>query len=280
MAEIVLGVTGSIAAFKAADLCSKLVQSGHGVSVVLTDSAARLVAPATFEYLSGRPVHRALFGAEGEGDISHITLTDKADAVVLAPLTANTIARLASGLADDLLTTLMLAVRSPVLLCPAMNPRMWSHPAVRENIARLQSFGWHLLEPEAGHMACGHVGAGRLVEPPIIQRSLDALLAGESRLPRFRRVLETCSPLDTPPTAALRGEESAWLNRERLRGALETRACTSADGVERRIWRAADIEEARTLAAGSPIAREHTRSSTFELLEAAEVPRSDPSPGS
>jgi phosphopantothenoylcysteine decarboxylase / phosphopantothenate---cysteine ligase len=161
----VLGVTGSIAAYKAADLASRLTQSGFAVETVMTESARQLVTEHTFHAVTGRPVHTKLFDPAEAASVAHIDITDRAALLVIAPATANVIARLAHGLADDVLTTMALAVRCPVIICPAMNHRMWSHPAVAKNLETLRGFGYRLVEPGAGHLACGHEGPGRLAEP-------------------------------------------------------------------------------------------------------------------
>lgn len=160
--ELVVGVTGGIAAYKTASLVSKLVQAGAGVSVVMTDSATKLVAPKTFESLSGRLVATDIFG---ETPHPHIELADTAELLCVAPATANLLAKLATGLADDLLSTLLLSFEGPVVLAPAMNCRMWRKPAVRRNVAQLRDDGLILIEPEEGYLACGDRGPGRMAEP-------------------------------------------------------------------------------------------------------------------
>jgi phosphopantothenoylcysteine decarboxylase / phosphopantothenate---cysteine ligase len=162
--RIVVGVTGSIAAFKVAGWVSNLAKEEARVAVVMTDSACRFVAPLTFAALSGERVHTGLFDQEGAESIAHIQLAREADLVVIAPATANTIARLAHGLADDLLTCTVLATRAKVVVCPAMNSQMYSHPVVQENIEKLKGYGYQILTPESGRMACGTEGPGRLPE--------------------------------------------------------------------------------------------------------------------
>ncbi|MDF1662853.1 MAG: guanylate kinase [Planctomycetota bacterium] len=175
-ATILLGVMGSIAAYKAADLTSKLVQKGHDVHVVMTDAATKLVDPNTFLYLSGNRVHQDMFDENQIGPIEHIALTDRADLIVLAPTTANGLGQLAHGLANNMLMTMLLAANCSVLICPAMNPRMWSHPIVQENVKKLRDFGYRILTPDSGRMACGHTGQGRLAEPPEIVAEIEAML--------------------------------------------------------------------------------------------------------
>jgi len=175
MATILLAVTGSIAAYKAADLASKLHQAGHEVHVVMSEAARELVGPSTFLNLTGNPVFTSLWDAESQ--TRHIQLTDAADLAVLAPATANSLAKLAHGLADEVVSTTLLALRCPLLICPAMNVRMWENPVVQRNLATLRELGHEVLTPGSGHLACGHVGAGRLAEPLEIQAAVEALLA-------------------------------------------------------------------------------------------------------
>ena len=162
--RIVVGVSGSIAAFKVAGWVSALAKEEALVDVVMTEAGARFVSPLTFSSLSGRPVYEDMFSAEAAGGISHISLGREADCILVAPATANTIGRLAHGLADDLLSTTILAARVPVIVCPAMNVQMYEHPATRKNIATLRELGYLVIEPESGLLACGEEGAGRLPE--------------------------------------------------------------------------------------------------------------------
>ncbi|MGG0755269.1 bifunctional phosphopantothenoylcysteine decarboxylase/phosphopantothenate--cysteine ligase CoaBC [Brevibacillus laterosporus] len=163
--EIVLGVSGGIAAYKAAALTSKLTQAGAKVSVVLTANACRFVQPITFEALSHRPVYTDTFTEPVPGVISHIDVADRADLVILAPATANIIGKYANGIADDMLSTMLLATTAPVMVAPAMNVNMYNHPAVQANMQRLLSYGVTMVEPNEGMLACGWVGRGRLAEP-------------------------------------------------------------------------------------------------------------------
>jgi phosphopantothenoylcysteine decarboxylase/phosphopantothenate--cysteine ligase len=184
--EIVLGVCGGIAAYKSAELLRLLIKDGAGVRVVMTRAATAFVAPMTFEALSARPVMTSLFEDAG-GEIRHISWARDADAVVIAPATANIIARMAHGFADDPLTTMILAVNAPVLIAPSMNPRMYQNPVTRENLRSLKGFGFHVMEPESGPVACGDEGAGRLPAPEAICEHVRRLvllrdLAGESFL--------------------------------------------------------------------------------------------------
>ena len=163
--EIVVGVTGSIAAYKAAEVVSQLVQRDAGVTVVMTRSATQFVGPLTFQTLTRRRVMIDQFDLESVVDPTHISLTDEADLVVIAPATANVIGKAAHGIADDMLTSLLLAVTCPVLVAPAMNDRMWAHPAVVENIATLKKRGYKFVEPDSGFLACGTYAKGRLANP-------------------------------------------------------------------------------------------------------------------
>lgn len=163
--EILLGVSGGIAAYKSADLTSKLVQAGARVSVVLTEAATRFIGRTTFEALTGRPVYVGLFDPQEHYIGEHIGLARRAELLVIAPATADVIARLAHGHASDLLTTLALAVTCPVLIAPAMNSEMWAKPAVQRNLQRLRDDGLQIAEPGAGWLSCGQVGAGRMAEP-------------------------------------------------------------------------------------------------------------------
>ena len=179
--EIVLGVTGGIAAYKAADLCSKLVQAGHGVTAVMTDAAERFIGATTFEALTGRPVHRGMFSPqEGFHQGEHIGLARRAELVVIAPASADFLAKLAHGFADDLLSTLALAATAPILVAPAMNCEMWAKSSVQRNVAQLKSDGVHIVDPGSGWLSCGQVGQGRMAEPVEIQQATEQLLAATS----------------------------------------------------------------------------------------------------
>jgi len=166
--EILLGVTGGIAAYKAVDLCSKLVQQGAGVSVILTDAAQKFIGRTTFEALTGRPVNSELFQPAEHFRGEHIGLAQRAQLIVIAPATAASMARMAHGLADNLLTTTILASTASVLVAPAMNCEMWAKPAVQRNIDQLRADGYDFIEPEAGWLSCGQIGAGRMASPESI----------------------------------------------------------------------------------------------------------------
>ena len=174
--RILVGVSGGIAAYKAVALVRRLVEAGAEVRVVMTEAATRFVTPLTFQAVSGQPVRTTLLDAEAESGMDHIALARWADAVVIAPASADLMARLAAGMADDLLTTLCLATDAPVHLAPAMNRQMWAHPATRANRDTLLARGVTLLGPAAGAQACGETGEGRMLEPEAIADAiLDAL---------------------------------------------------------------------------------------------------------
>lgn len=174
---IVVGVSGGIAAYKACDLVRLLVQEGAGVQVVMTANAQQFVTPLTLQTLAGRPVATDTFSLTQESEIGHIRLADTADAIVVAPATANVLAKLATGIADDLLTTVLLATRAPVVVAPAMNVHMWEHPATRANVEVLAARGVRVVGPGTGSLACGYEGAGRLVEPAEIVEALEWVFA-------------------------------------------------------------------------------------------------------
>jgi phosphopantothenoylcysteine decarboxylase/phosphopantothenate--cysteine ligase len=176
--NIVLGVSGGIAAYKSADLCRRLIERGARVRVVMTAGARAFVTPLTFQAVSGNPVHTSLLDEEAEAGMGHIELARWADVVLIAPATANVIARLAAGMADDLLTTVCLATRAPIAVAPAMNQQMWAAPATHENVERLRARGVAVLGPAEGEQACGDVGAGRMLEPLDIAARLQPLADG------------------------------------------------------------------------------------------------------
>lgn len=192
---IVLGVTGGIAAYKAAALTSKLVQAGADVHVILTENAQKFVQPMTFQALSHKPVYTDTFIDPDARVISHIDLADRADLFVVAPATANALGKMANGIADDMLTTTLLATKAPVLIAPAMNVNMYHHPAVQENMRKLASFGYRFIEPGEGVLACGWVGKGRLAEPEEILEAIRQFFAGQERRDfAGKRVLVTAGP--------------------------------------------------------------------------------------
>jgi phosphopantothenoylcysteine decarboxylase/phosphopantothenate--cysteine ligase len=161
---IVLGVTGGIAAYKAADLASKLTQTGARVDVIMTASATEFVAPLTFRNLTGRPVVTNMFELASEFSVEHIALAEAADVVVIAPATANTLAKIAAGIADDMLTCTVLATEAPVVVAPAMNVNMYQNAVTQENLAKLRERGFTIVDPEYGRLASGRMGMGRLAD--------------------------------------------------------------------------------------------------------------------
>ena len=171
--ELILGVTGSIAAYKAAFLLREMVRLGGGVTVVMTAAAKEFINPLTFRTLSRRPVLTDLFDPQGDAPVEHVALAERADLIIVAPATANFLAKAATGLADDLLTTMLLAARGPVLVAPAMDGGMYGHPTVQANVATLRARGVEVLEPEAGELASGLTGKGRLPDVEVI---LEAVL--------------------------------------------------------------------------------------------------------
>ena len=159
---IIVGVTGSIAAFKAASLVSGLVKEGLDVRVVMTREAEHFITPLTFQMLSGHKVSREMFESPDAWDIAHVSLADSADLVVIAPATANVLAKLAVGICDDLLTCLVLATKARVLIAPAMNDGMYAHQVTQENIKRLKKIGYKFIGPDKGRLACGRDAVGRM----------------------------------------------------------------------------------------------------------------------
>ncbi len=194
---LLLGVSGSIAAYKAGELASRLTQDGHEVLTVLTRGATQFVTPLMFQTLTGQPVGTDLFAEAKGSKIEHIALARRADLVVIAPATADLLGKLAHGLADDLLTTTVLATTAPVLVAPAMNPAMWLNPVVQENLAALRARGFEIIEPGAGLMACGETGVGRMAEPAEILAAVGAWIRTVTSW-AGRRVLVTAGPTREP----------------------------------------------------------------------------------
>jgi phosphopantothenoylcysteine decarboxylase/phosphopantothenate--cysteine ligase len=170
--EIVVCVTGGIAAYKTASLVSTLVQDGAGVTVCMTQNARRFITPLTFRALTGRVVYTSAWNSDGLGDIHHLKLTQVADLAVVAPATANCIAKLAGGSADDLVSALLLGADCPVMMAPSMNTRMWQHPATRRNVQFLGEAGVIFAGPDDGWLACRDVGPGRMVEPAVLHTAI------------------------------------------------------------------------------------------------------------
>ncbi|NPU85682.1 MAG: bifunctional phosphopantothenoylcysteine decarboxylase/phosphopantothenate--cysteine ligase CoaBC [Syntrophaceae bacterium] len=194
--RVVLGVTGGIAAYKCAELTRELIRQGAQVKVIMTESAREFVTPLTLQTLSGNPVYTELFTLIREQDIAHIALAEFAELMIIAPATANIIGKAAAGIADDLLTTVFMAMKAPVLFCPAMNTQMYASPALQENLRKLESWGYHVLPPASGPLACKAEGEGRLPEvPEIVEAAVSLMtpkdLAGE-------HVLVTAGPTREP----------------------------------------------------------------------------------
>lgn len=288
MATVLLCVTGSIAAYKAADLASKLKQAGHDVTAVMTEAAQRLVTPNTFLNLTGNRVYTDLWDPQGQTE--HIALTDRADLVIVAPATANTLAKIAHGLADDMVSTTLLAVASPVLVCPAMNTRMWRHPTVQQNLDAVRTLpGYHVLEPAAGNLACGHVGPGRLPETPEILAAVEKLLGerrpatGKHPLPAApasgKHPIPAAAPslflelvtYDAPPSAEALTEDRVYRTSLLVSGALVS---TGGLGAQRRahVHVAKSMEEALERARRSPLAGSGCRIEVFPWRLEAGLP--------
>lgn len=174
--EVVVCVCGGIAAYKAAYLVSALVQAGAGVTVAMTRNARRFVGELSFRALSGRPVCASLWQSGASADIQHLKRTENADLIIVAPATANVIGKLAAGLADDIVSGLLLGAACPILLAPAMNARMWSNAAVQRNVSTLRESGAHVIGPGAGWQACRALGEGRMSEPAEILAAASSLL--------------------------------------------------------------------------------------------------------
>ncbi|MFD1735763.1 bifunctional phosphopantothenoylcysteine decarboxylase/phosphopantothenate--cysteine ligase CoaBC [Bacillus salitolerans] len=192
--NILLCISGGIAVYKAASLTSKLVQAGFHVKVIMTESACQFVTPLTFQALSRNPVYTDIFDEKDPSVIAHINLADWADLVIVAPATANSIGKLANGIADDMLTTTLLATRAPVWIAPAMNVHMYDHPAVKRNIERLYQDGYRFIEPSEGYLACGYVGKGRLEEPENITQLVEDHFTLNQNLLQGMSLLVTAGP--------------------------------------------------------------------------------------
>ncbi|MGG5253003.1 bifunctional phosphopantothenoylcysteine decarboxylase/phosphopantothenate--cysteine ligase CoaBC [Neobacillus sp. SM06] len=192
--KILLGVTGGIAAYKAAALTSKLVQAGAEVKVILSESAVKFVAPLTFQALSRNDVYVDTFEEKNPHVIAHIDLADWPDLVIIAPATANTIAKLAHGLADNMLTATILATNAPIWIAPAMNVHMYDHPGVKKNLAVLAEYGYRFIEPNEGFLACGYIGKGRLEEPEKIVTLVDQFFLKDAKPLFGKKMVITAGP--------------------------------------------------------------------------------------
>ena len=189
---VILGVTGGIAAYKAVELLRLLTKAGAEVHVIMTKSAQEFVTPLTFQALSGNPVHTELFNLIQEQDIGHISLADRADLLLVAPATANLIGKVANGVADDMLTTTIMATKAKTLFAPAMNTNMWDNPLYQENQQHLEALGYHFLEPASGELACGWEGQGKLPDPQLIFNAAHALIGGDDFA--GKKILVTAGP--------------------------------------------------------------------------------------
>jgi len=179
--HVVVAVCGGISAYKTAELVSRLVQRSAAVDVVMTAAARKFITPLTFEALSGRPVRTDMFRLRDSSDPQHLALTEQADALIVAPATANIIAKAAAGICDDLVSTMICAAACPVVFCPAMNHRMWENPVTRRNVEALRAAGYRIVGPEEGWLACRHVGMGRMSEPATILQVVEEILRGAGR---------------------------------------------------------------------------------------------------
>jgi len=227
--HILLGVSGGIAAYKSAELVRLLRKSGAELRVVMTQSALQFISPLTFQALSGYPVHTELLDAETEHAMSHISLARWADIVIIAPATANLIAKLAHGTADDLLSTLYLAANCPVYIAPAMNQAMWNKPVVQENIQKLKTHGVHILGPDVGAQACGETGLGRMTEPGAICECLEAFFSsrdGQANCLQGCKVLISAGPTRAPlaPVRYITNRSSGKMGYALARAALDAGA--------------------------------------------------------
>ena len=206
---ILLGVTGSIAAYKAADLASRLVKQHAQVHVIMTENAAKFISPITFETLTSRKCITDTFDRNHPIEVEHISLAKKADLAIIAPATANIIAKMAYGIADDMLSTTLLACTCPVLVSPAMNTRMYEHPATQANLAVLKERGVKIIEPSSGHLACGDEGKGKLPDPAVLVDSIlleiacEKDLAGKNAL-RGAEVTLVSGPVSLTPPAGVK----------------------------------------------------------------------------
>ena len=197
--NVVLGVTGSIAAYKAVDIASKLTQKGVAVDVVMTKAAQQFVTPLTFRSITHRPVVIDMFDLASEFSVEHVALAERADVVVIAPATANTIAKLAAGIADEMICSTVLATRAPVIIAPAMDAGMWQNPVTQENVNKLRSRGFILVGPGYGRLASGLVGMGRLIENEEILGAIFQVLGGKGDLATKQIVVSaggTQEPID------------------------------------------------------------------------------------
>jgi len=194
--EILLGVTGGIAAYKAVELLREMTKRGANVHVIMTENAKRFVTPLTFQTLSGNPVLHEMFRLLEGSKIGHVAMSDIADLMVIAPATANIIGKIANGIADDLLSTMVMAMDVPVLFAPSMNVKMWQSSFVQYNVERLKAYGYHFVGPSEGDLACGSKGRGRLAEIPEILEKIEDIFTEKDF--KGKRVLVTAGPTLEP----------------------------------------------------------------------------------
>ncbi len=194
--KLVLGITGGIAAYKAAELVRELVRLEAQVHVVMTKNAQAFITPLTFQTLTGNPVITKLFSLFAEAKVGHIALADMAQIIIIAPATANFIGKIAAGIADDMLSTVVMATKAPVLIAPAMNVHMWENAICQQNIIKLRSLGYHFVEPATGELACGYEGQGRLAEIPDIIEEIKSLLSPKDFV--GQKILVTAGPTAEP----------------------------------------------------------------------------------
>ncbi len=192
--EVLLGVTGGIAAYKSVLLLRELTKAGANVNVIMTQSATNFVGPLTFQTLSGNPVTTEIFTLFASSEIGHVSLANRADLLVIAPATANIIGKIANGIADDFLTTMVMATTVPVLFAPAMNTNMWASPVVQRNISSLKEMGYHFMEPAEGELACGVEGRGKLADIDAIMDEVKALLSPDDL--RGEKILISAGPTE------------------------------------------------------------------------------------
>jgi phosphopantothenoylcysteine decarboxylase/phosphopantothenate--cysteine ligase len=178
MKSIVVGVTGGIACYKAAEVVNALVKKGHNVDVIMTKNAQEFIAPLTFQTLSRNKVVTDMFAPADHWDVEHISLAKKADVFAVVPATANVIGKIASGIADDMLTTCIMAAKCRKVIAPAMNTAMWEDPIVQDNVKKLRSYGYEVLDTDIGNLACGDVGSGKLLPWELI---VDIILSDHSK---------------------------------------------------------------------------------------------------
>lgn len=220
--RVLLGVTGGIACYKALELVRLMKDQGFDVRVVMTREATEFVTPMSFQTLSGHPVATDLFSLTQESEIGHINLADTADLMVIAPATANVVGKIASGIADDLLTTVVLATQAPLLVVPSMNVHMLANPMVQGNLAKLRDVNYHVMEAASGSLACGYEGKGRLPEPPVILEEVLRLIGHKDLDLTDERMLITAGPSHEPldPVRYLSNRSSGKMGYALARAAL------------------------------------------------------------